>query len=81
MSLLVVGALLCIVPMTYKKYPREIGFPDCRTASIFLVLDKMNTFNSAATKLAAAAPPYPLEDLPTYITDDVWKEIRVTYGL
>ena len=41
----------------------------------------MSSFDSAARKLAAAVVPYPLEDLPTDSSDEVWKEIRSTYGL
>jgi hypothetical protein len=42
-----------------------------------------SSFASAASKLAssASATPYPLEDLPIDSNDELWKEIRSTYGL
>ena len=41
----------------------------------------MTSFDSAARKLTAEPTPYPLEDLPTDSNDELWQEIRTTYGL
>lgn len=38
-------------------------------------------FDSAAKKLSDGVPPYPIEDLPTDTSDDLWKDIFKEYDL
>ena len=42
---------------------------------------RTNSFDSAADKLASAATPYPLEDLPHDSNDSLWQDIRKEYHL
>lgn len=41
----------------------------------------MTSFDSAVRKLSTAPSPYPLDDLPQDINDELWKEIRRESGL